>query len=159
MAMAKETSNEAGVHLWLIMMKAHKTLERHAERSIRAIDMCLSDFAVLELLLHKGPQKVNDIGRRIELTSGSISTAVDRLEKRELVVRTFEKDDRRARVVRLTPRGKSRINEVFATHVVAMEEAAKGLTKTERATLAHLMKKLGTSAEQKLKEMRDVGND
>jgi MarR family 2-MHQ and catechol resistance regulon transcriptional repressor len=159
MGMAKEAANEAGVHLWLIMMKAHKTLERHAERSIRAIDMCLSDFAVLELLLHKGPQKVNDIGRRINLTSGSISTAIDRLEKRELVVRTFEKEDRRARVVKLTPRGKSRITDVFATHAVAMEEASQGLTKSERTTLAHLMKKLGTTAEQKWKEMANAGND
>lgn len=141
------------------MMKAHKTLQRHAERSIRAIDMCLSDFAILELLLHKGPQKVNEIGRRIELTSGSITTAVDRLEERQYVVRTFEKDDRRARVVRLTPRGKSRITDVFTTHTTAMEEAAKGLTKSERATLTNLMKKLGTTAETKLKEMRDAGND
>ncbi len=157
--MAKNDSSKAGVHLWLIMMKAHRTLQRHAERSIRAIDMCLSDFAVLELLLHKGPQKVNDIGRRIDLTSGSISTAVDRLEQRELVVRTFEKEDRRARVVRLTPRGKSRINDVFATHAIAMDEAAAGLTKAERATLVRLMKKLGMSAEEKWKEMADAGND
>jgi len=136
-------------------MKAHKTLERHAARSIRSIDLCLSDFMVLELLLHKGPQKVNDIGRRIELTSGSISTAVDRLEQRQLVTRSFEKEDRRARVVRLTPRGKSRISAVFATHTLAMEDAAQGLTKSERTTLVHLMKKLGTSAEVRLKEMRD----
>ncbi len=157
--MAKNDSSEAGVHLWLIMMKAHRALQRHAERSIRAIDMCLSDFAVLELLLHKGPQKVNDIGRRINLTSGSISTAVDRLEERELVVRTFEKEDRRARVVRLTPRGKSRINDVFATHAIAMDEASAGLTKAERATLVRLMKKLGMSAEEKWKEMADAGDD
>ena len=137
------------------MMKAHKTLERHAERSIRSIDMCLSDFAILELLLHKGPQKVNDIGRRIDLTSGSISTAVDRLEQRELVTRTFEDGDRRVRVVRLTPRGKLRITNVFATHTVAMEDAANGLTKTERATLVRLMKKLGTFAEDRWKEMGD----
>ena len=157
--MAKDTANEAGVHLWLIMMKAHRAMQRHAERSIRAIDMCLSDFAVLELLLHKGPQKVNDIGRIIDLTSGSISTAIDRLENRELVARTFEKGDRRARVVRLTPRGKSRIAEVFQTHAIAMDEASKGLTKAERATLALLMKKLGTTAEEKWKEMADAGND
>jgi MarR family 2-MHQ and catechol resistance regulon transcriptional repressor len=156
---AKRASAEIGVHLWLVMMKAHKTLERHAERSIRAIDMCLSDFAILELLLHKGPQKVNEIGRRIELTSGAITTAVDRLEARQYVVRTFEKGDRRARVVRLTPRGTSRITEVFKTHTAAMDVAAEGLTKPEQITVTNLMKKLGITAEARLKEMRDAGND
>ena len=40
----------------------------------------MSDFAVLEALLHKGAQPVNVIGKRVFLTSGSITTAIDRLE-------------------------------------------------------------------------------
>jgi len=57
-------------------MKAHRTLARLATRSIESSEVGLSDFAVLEMLLHKGPQPVNEIGRRIELTSGAITTAV-----------------------------------------------------------------------------------
>ncbi|RYE90513.1 MAG: MarR family transcriptional regulator, partial [Myxococcales bacterium] len=83
-------------------MKAHRAMERHARRSIEAASVGLSDFATLELLLHKGPQPVNEIGRRIHLTSGSITSAVDRLEKRGLVARGADPDDRRARIVRLT---------------------------------------------------------
>src|SRR4051812_37513423 len=76
-----------GTHVWLVLMKAHRALQRHAEASIASLDLCLSDFVVLELLLHKGPMKVNDIGRKVGLTSGSITTAVDRLETRSLVSR------------------------------------------------------------------------
>jgi MarR family 2-MHQ and catechol resistance regulon transcriptional repressor len=61
-------------------MKAHRSMVRHAERSIVSLNMCISDFGVLEVLLHKGPQSVSEIGRRVELTSGSITTAIDRLE-------------------------------------------------------------------------------
>jgi MarR family transcriptional regulator, 2-MHQ and catechol-resistance regulon repressor len=136
----------SGTHLWLVMMKAHRTLERLADRSIESLDVCLSDFAVMEMLLHKGPQPVNEIGRRVELTSGAITTAVDRLESRGIVTREAHESDRRARIVRLTPRGKEQAAKVFAGHKTAMDLAASGLSKAERATLIRLLRKLGTSA-------------
>jgi len=138
----------SGIHVWLVLMKAHRTLSRLAEESIEALDMCFSDFAVLELLLHKGGQPVNAIGKRVNLTSGSITTAVDRLEERGLVERGLDESDRRARIVSLTKRGRARITEVFAAHERAMGRAAAGLGPRERATLVHLLKKLGTTAEK-----------
>jgi MarR family transcriptional regulator, 2-MHQ and catechol-resistance regulon repressor len=140
----------SGTHLWLVMNKAYRTLERHARRSIDPRDMCSSDFSILELLLHRGTQPVNAIGRRIHLTSGAITTAVDRLESRGLVARSFDPEDRRTRFVSLTPQGTARIREVFGHHKGAMDHAASGLTKTERETLINLIKKLGTTAEQQL---------
>src|SRR6185369_6185368 len=107
---------------------------------------CLSDFAVLEMLLNKGPQPINEIGRRIELTSGAITTAVDRLESRGLVTREAHASDRRARIVRLTVPGKSQAAKIFAGHKAAMDLAASGLSKSERATLIELLRKLGTTA-------------
>src|SRR5213596_625086 len=142
----KKTADVSGTHLWLVMMKAHRTLQRLATHSIESSDMGLSDFAVMEMLLHKGPQPVNEIGRRIELTSGAITTAVDRLESRDLVTREAHPSDRRARIVRLTAAGKEQAAEIFAGHKAAMDLAASGLSKTERATLIELLKKLGTSA-------------
>src|SRR5947208_7519360 len=87
-------ADSSGTHLYLVLMKAHRTMARHAHRSIAAHDLGFSDFTILEALLHKGPMLVNEIGRRIELTSGSITTAVDRLEARGLVERSADTDDR-----------------------------------------------------------------
>jgi MarR family transcriptional regulator, 2-MHQ and catechol-resistance regulon repressor len=151
-AMNEGRGDRSGVHVWLVLMKAHRSLVRHAERSIVALDMCISDFGVLEVLLHKGPQSVSLIGRRVELTSGSITTAIDRLERRGLVARTAHASDRRARVVDLTPDGKALITRVFATHKQAMDRAAQDLSKAERGTLIALLKKLGTTAEHQLTE-------
>jgi MarR family 2-MHQ and catechol resistance regulon transcriptional repressor len=146
--MADASSKDSGVHLWLVLMRAHRALSRYAMRSIEPSGLGFSDFAVLEVLLNKGPQKVNDIGRRVDLTSGSITTAVDRLEKRALVVRGLDDQDRRSRIVRLTPAGRARIAEAFAEHAVALEVASKGLTKAERKSLITLLKKLGIAAER-----------
>jgi MarR family 2-MHQ and catechol resistance regulon transcriptional repressor len=144
----------SGTHLWLVLSKAQRALRVHAERSLEGIDMCLSDFAILELLLNRGPQPVNTIGQRIQLTSGSVTTAVDRLEERGLVVRSSDAADRRSRIVSLTPDGSKCIGEIFGHHRKAMDRAAGGLTKGERATLIQLVKKLGRSADERLQEQR-----
>ena len=141
-----KVTDVSGTHLWLVMMKAYRTLQFLATRSIESSEMGLSDFAVMEMLLHKGPQPVNEIGRRIDLTSGAITTAVDRLESRGLVTREAHETDRRARIVRLTAPGKEQAVKVFAGHKMAMDLAASELSKTERATLIALLKKVGTSA-------------
>jgi MarR family 2-MHQ and catechol resistance regulon transcriptional repressor len=117
-------------------------------RSIEGSGLGLSDFAVLEVLLNKGPQKVNDIGRRVDLTSGSITAAVDRLATRGLVVRELDDADRRSRIVRLTPAGRAHIGAIFTRHAEALEAASSGLTKTERKALIELLKKLGLTADE-----------
>ena len=142
----KKAPDVSGTHLWLVLMKAHRALERLAIRSIELSEVGLSDFGVMEMLLHKGPQPVNEIGRRIELTSGAITTAVDRLESRGLVTREAHPSDRRARIVRLTGAGEQLAARIFAVHKEAMDSAASGLSKTERAALIGLLRKLGTSA-------------
>jgi MarR family transcriptional regulator, 2-MHQ and catechol-resistance regulon repressor len=151
-AVSGSSRDGSSVHVWLVLMKAHRSMVRHAERSIVSLDMCISDFGVLEALLHKGPQSVSEIGRRVDLTSGSITTAIDRLEQRGLVARAAHASDRRARVVHLTPDGKALITQVFARHKHDMERAALGLSKAERGTLIDLLKKLGTTAERQLTE-------
>ena len=140
----------SGVHLWLVLWKAARAVQAHALKSIEALNLCGSDFAVLEALLHKGPLPVNTIGRKVLLTSGSITTAVDRLENQGLVERRDHATDRRARVVHLTPAGKRLIARAFADHQEHMEGATRALNESERAQAIRLLKKLGRSAEEAL---------
>jgi MarR family 2-MHQ and catechol resistance regulon transcriptional repressor len=95
---------------------------------------------------------VNEIGRIVRLTSGSITTAVDRLERKGMVERRNDPADRRARVVHLTPAGRKLITCAFTDHEAAMERATSGLTPAERAESAALLKKLGTRAAELLDE-------
>jgi len=142
--------NTSGIHLWLLLWKAGRTLEKHAVRSIEAAGMCRSDFGVLEALLHKGPLPVNALGTKVLLTSGSITTAVDRLERRGLVERAGDPKDRRTRIVSLTSAGRKLIRKLFADHEQAMESAVSVLTTNERSTLDRLLRKLGLGAEELL---------
>ncbi len=143
-------SGATGMHVWLILWKAARALEQNALNSVSALGLGLSDFAVLEVLLHKGPQPVNVIGKKILLTSGSITTAIDRLESRKLVYRKAHPEDQRARLVDLTPAGKRLIECAFRQHELDMEEVMTVLSCSERLELMRLLKKLGIFAAARL---------
>jgi MarR family 2-MHQ and catechol resistance regulon transcriptional repressor len=144
-------SDLSGVHIWLILMKAHRAFASHAEQSIVGLGFCFSDFATLEALLHKGPQSVTEIAHRIGLTAGSMSIALDRLERRGLIRRHAHPTDRRNRVIRLTGAGKKLIEKAFQEHASVMEDIGKSLSAEERAVLIELLKRLGKSAEELLR--------
>src|SRR5580658_6258793 len=103
-------------HVWRVMLKAMRALTRYAAAAIEGTGLGDSDFRVLEVLLHKGPLPVNTIGPIVNLTPGSISTAVDRLVAKGLVSRVESAEDRRIRIVALTPRGKNLIVPAFRKH-------------------------------------------
>jgi MarR family 2-MHQ and catechol resistance regulon transcriptional repressor len=141
----------SGVHLWLVMWKAFRAMEAHADRSIAGFGLCMSDFGVLEALLHKGPLAVKALGQKVLLTSGSMTAAIDRLEQRGWVVRESDPGDRRSRIIRLTDAGRTTIEGLFASHERDMEQAVAGLNEDERATTIEVLKKLGHAAEARLK--------
>ncbi len=143
----------SSTHLWLILWRAYDALREHAERNIASLGLGFSDFAVLEYLLHKGPSPVNIVGTKIRLTSGSITAAIDRLERKGLVERRDDPGDRRSRIVHLTASGRNVIECAVADHEAAMDRAASGLTPAERKRAADLLRKLGLTAQSMLQEL------
>jgi MarR family 2-MHQ and catechol resistance regulon transcriptional repressor len=133
-------------HVWLVMMKAMRALTRYAASDIEDTGLGLSDFGVLGLLLHKGPLPVNTIGPMVDLTPGSISIAVDRLVAKGLVSRVESAEDRRIRIVALTPRGKDLIVSAFRKHSGQMKRVFSELSPEELLGLEVMLKKVGKRA-------------
>ena len=114
--------------------------------AIEETGLGLSDFAVLEVLLHKGPLPVNTIGPIVDLTPGSISIAVDRLFAKGLVSRVESSEDRRVRIVALTTRGKALIDSAFRKHSGQMKKVFSELSPEELRGLEDKLKKVGKRA-------------
>jgi MarR family 2-MHQ and catechol resistance regulon transcriptional repressor len=143
----KSLTGGSGVHVFLVLWKASRALQAYAEKSILKLELGASDFAVLEAALHKGPLPVNEIGKKVMLTSGSITVAVDRLEAKGLVERRAHSTDRRAKIVHLTKEGRKLITRAYADHAADLEQlASASLTRAERETLIRLLKKIGYEA-------------
>jgi MarR family transcriptional regulator, 2-MHQ and catechol-resistance regulon repressor len=143
-----------GVHLWVLLWKATKAVEAHARWSVHGTELGLSDFGVLEALLHKGPLPISALGKKVLLTSGSMTAAVDRLEKNGYVERAAMSSDRRACIVHLTDEGSKLIRSVFAQHERDMERVFSLMDTSERKALANLLRKLGHEAENTAVEQK-----
>lgn len=136
--------------LWWVIARSHHALRLLAERSIANTGLCLTDFAALEALLHKGPLTISEIQDKVMLASGSMTAAIDRLEKMRLVVRKSTAKDRRARVVQLTPEGKRVATASFEKHAKDLEQVASILTGKDKTQLYESLKKLGLFAAERL---------
>jgi MarR family transcriptional regulator, 2-MHQ and catechol-resistance regulon repressor len=130
-------------HVFLVLWKAYRAMLAEADESKKNVGLGDSDFRVLEALLHKGSLPVNVIGDKVELTTGSITTAIDRMEAKWLVVRKNHPEDRRVRLVELTAKGRRLIEKAYAQHETDMEKAMRALTREERSQLLGLLKRLG----------------
>ena len=139
----------SGSHLFLLFWKASHAAMRYDHQSIAAQGFTtLSDYAVLEVLLHKGSLPVNAIGEKVLLTSGSMTTAVQRLEKKGLVVRERSEGDARVVLVHLTNEGMSLIQEAFVAHAEDLDELFIEFSGDERIQFAGLMRKLGRRSQE-----------
>jgi MarR family transcriptional regulator, 2-MHQ and catechol-resistance regulon repressor len=143
-AAAKKTR---AIDLFLVLQKTYRSTLARVEHSKKKAGLGDSDFRVLEALLCRGPLPVNLIGELIYLSTGSITTAVDRMEARWLVVRKNHSTDRRIRLVELTSKGRKLIERASARFAMDMHDAFSCLSQEERFTLAGLLRKLSAHTE------------
>ncbi len=145
-----EESQTTPEKLWLVLAKCYKSMAEYSRRQVEGSGLGLSDFEVLEALLHKGPLAISSIGAKVLLTSGSMTAAVNRLADKDLVRRIADQKDRRVQRVDLTKAGRKLIASTFRKHQAALKTAVAVLTEREREQMAILLKKLGLSTQQML---------
>lgn len=132
--------------LWVVLARAHRAVADHARRDIEGHGLGVTEFAVLEVLHHRGPLPLGEIGERILLTSGSTTYVADKLEERGLISRRACEDDRRVVYAELTTSGREVIERIFPAHAEAIRRAVNGLSPAERQRATELLKKLGRAA-------------
>lgn len=132
--------------LWVVLARAHAAVEARLQAQVAAHELTLTEFGILEALLHKGPLLLGEVQRRILVSSGGITYLVDRLERKGLVERQECPEDRRARYAVLTPAGEALIRRIFPEHAVEIERLMGALGEEEQALAVDLLRRLGRSA-------------
>ena len=139
---------ETGSHIRLVLGRATKAIERVDRASIAGTGLNFSDFSILEALLHKGPLPINTIGEKVLLTSGSMTTAANRLAARGLIKRVQDPADGRCFHLHLTQSGRDLIDAAYQAHSRNLEQLASVLDPAERSELVRLLKKIGMHAQK-----------
>lgn len=124
-------------------------LARHLDRARRtafaAHDLEVWEFDVLAALRRAGRPYVLSPGLLVGqtmVTSGTMTNRVDRLETRGLVQRLPDPADRRGVHVRLTPRGKERVDSALADLLHRERDLLRGLSRNNQDALSTLLRRL-----------------
>lgn len=95
------------------LMRTAKNVQDQLKLEIGKHDLNLTEFFVLETLYLKGRQNIQQIGKNILISSGSMTYVIDKLEKKELLQRSECPEDRRAIYITLTEKGKQFMTETM----------------------------------------------
>ncbi len=127
------------------LMRCSDSVHARMSKSLDKANLTISQFGVLEALLHLGPLCLTELAKKLLKTGGNLTLVVSNLEKQKLVQRKQLGDDRRYVTVELTAKGRNLIGKVFRKHALAILEAMKGLQSAEQKELGRLCRKLGLS--------------
>lgn len=131
------------LNAFIKLIRAAESVSGRVNRHLDEVNLTVSQFGVLEALLHLGPMCQKDLAQRLLKTGGNLTLVIDNLEKRQLVKRERDPSDRRQIYVHLTRSGEELINDIFPRHVAAVVEDLKILNPLEQEQLDCLCRKLG----------------
>jgi len=140
----------AQVDAYVKLMRAADTVQAILARNVESFGLTLSQFGVLEILHHQGAQNQKELAQKILRSGANMTTIIDNLEKKNIVCRTPDVNDRRSTRVSLTPEGKELIIKIFPFHMQNIYRMMGTLADDELANLSVLCKKLGTTAPTKM---------
>lgn len=142
-----ENQNDLDLRLFRIWLKASKAVVTNIQKDIESHKINSENFMILELLYSKGPHPVQRISETFSIPSGSITYVVDKLEKKGLVERQPNPNDRRASNVVLTQEGRALFDEIFPKHVATISENLSFISNEDKEILIDLLKRIGLDAQ------------
>lgn len=138
----------AALHLWIAINRTAGSIQEHLRRQVEAHGLTLTEFGVLEALLHKGPLSHGDIGDRVLLASSSMTYVIDKLEERGLLRRRPSEEDRRKKLAELTPEGRAKIEDAFSEHAALIDELMTNLSREDKRAAASMLRRVERRARE-----------
>ena len=139
-------SKELSLKALTVLLRASQTVEEVLRKDMQRYQLNLTEFAVLELLYHKGDQPIQRIGEKILITSGSIPYVVDKLHQKGYVERVACPTDRRVTFAALTEEGRSVIERICPQNEALVEKLFNVVDEHEKQQLITALKTVGLHA-------------
>jgi MarR family transcriptional regulator, 2-MHQ and catechol-resistance regulon repressor len=127
---------------WIKLVRVVDSFTKRVEPGTMG-DLTPTQFGAMESLYHLGPMPQCILAEKLLKSSGNITLVIDNLEKRSLVKRVADLQDRRITQVTLTEQGRELIERIFPGHVQAVAREMSVLSPKEQSQLGALCRKLG----------------
>ena len=132
---------------YLELMQTSKAIQDCIKAEMMANKLNITEFSVLEVLYFKGKQTIQQIGKSILVSSGSMTYVIDKLEKKGLLNRIDCPNDRRVIHVVLTEDGMSFMKKIMPKHRDLIDNMFVDLTDQESEIMVKLLKKVSKRVE------------
>ncbi len=122
-----------------------KHFDRQDREALNRIGLQPWAYEVIVALRRHGPPyqlSPTELRRMAVLSSGAMTTRLDRLEERGLITRSLSSLDRRSFVVTLTPAGQELADRAIATRLEEVERWLAPLSDEDREVLSALLRQL-----------------
>jgi len=131
------------LNAFITLARASEAVAARLQRDLTGKRLTTSQFGVIEALLHLGPLCQGELAGKLLRSGASMTSVVEGLEKRGLVVRQRTEEDKRFVRVALTGKGRRLIQEIFPVHAETVARLFSLLTEEEQEQLRRLCRKLG----------------
>ena len=138
-------SRERALKLFIVLSRAMNAVNAYLAWHPDRNELTMTEFSILEALLHKGRLLQGEVQQKILLTSGGVTYTIDRLVEKGLVERQECPGDRRAKYAALTPKGQALIKRLFQVQAGRIEEMMSVLSVREQEDAIGALRKLGRS--------------
>lgn len=132
------------LNTFIKLMRSTESMNNRLNAHLSENNLTVSQFGVLEALLHVGCLNQRELGAKLLKSGGNITMVIDNLEKRGYVKRETDPNDRRAMRIHLTNEGETFIKGFFPRHLEKIVAEFSILSPEELETLGALAKKVGT---------------
>ncbi|MEB7065282.1 MarR family transcriptional regulator [Mammaliicoccus sciuri] len=126
--------------------RTNDTLDRIVKQDMKNYGLNITEFAVMELLYHKGDQPIQKVKQRILIASSSTTYVIDQLVKKGYVTRRQDEQDKRITYAVLTESGHKLMERIFPQHAETIEKAFSILDDEELAIFRRALKKISANS-------------
>ena len=134
--------SKTDLKLVIAMARSYNNIFNKIDRNIKSFGLTSSEFGVLEFLYHKGDKPVQEIAKKILVTSGTITYVINKLIEKEYVERKQCSKDKRIFYIHLTEHGERKMANIFPEHKKFLNELFQGLEKGEKKLLIDKLRKM-----------------
>jgi DNA-binding MarR family transcriptional regulator len=118
------------------------------KRFARDTGLSMQQFSIIMQLHYRGPCSISDIGDRFETTSAAASQLAEKLVQSGYLERTEDPNDRRTRMLSLSPKGRDLIEQGMKARYDWVDGLALHLSPEEMRRIAGALELMAGAAQQ-----------
>ena len=129
--------NEPSMQAWLAVIRVYEKLQKHTSDHLECYELTPAQYDVLAQLIEAPGISQQELAERLMVTKGNVCTLLDRMEKKGLVVRQNDPNDRRLHPLYLTDEGTRIATEAIPAYALFVREHMSALLSSEEQAELH----------------------